>query len=225
MMWFLLGCTEPPLLDRVANAYGEAVVDESAMAVGLFVSVGALIAEPCAADNVDAYTLTGQGYRAFRVQSPNVTIEDSGARTYEYGTVAFEGDVGSLTLTSDSKRRAWSARFDGVEGSFSGAYTLSECEVDEAEVPVRAGLSGSGTYAVADGTKQDLSISGGADALLQWSPPTAAVPTAGELTWRIADEDLTLELADASEIEPVERAWPGVANGGSWVADVAVELP
>ena len=60
-----------------------------------------------------------------------------------------------------------------------------------------------------------------------WSgpPPTAAVPTRGEVTWSISADKLELALADAGEIEPVERSWPGVADGGSWQTEVGMIIP
>ena len=132
--WMAVACVEPPLLDRVATAYGESVVDSSTTAVGLFVSAAALVAEPCGADVVEDYTLVGEAYHAFRVTSPSVTVAESGERTYAYGIVAFEGDVGELTLTSDAGRQAWTARYSGEQGSFVANYAMSQCEVDEAGV-------------------------------------------------------------------------------------------
>ena len=222
---FLLGCAEPPLLDRVAAAYGEVVVEESEMAVGLFVSIGALVVEPCAAENIDQYVLVGQANRAFRVSTPSVTIEESGVRTYAFGTVAFGGDVGDLSLTSDAARRSWTARFAGTKGTLVGTYVLSTCTLAEDGSATEGGVAGSGTYTLTDGTEQTISILGGEGAVMSWAPPTAAVPTSGVLSWRITDDKLELTLADASEIEPVERAWPGVADGGNWEADVSLLLP
>ncbi len=220
-----MACVEPPLLDRVAAAYGETVVGQSEMAIGLFVSVAAVIVEPCAAENIDAYVLTGQGYRAFRVTTPAVTIEESGGRTYEYGTVAFGGDVGPLTLTSDAARRSWSAKFEGAEGTFVGTYVLDECTVAEDGTATEGGVAATGSYTLGDGMEQELAVTGGDAASLIWAPTTAAVPTGGQVTWHITDDKLELALADASTIEPVERAWPGVADGGTWEADVDLLLP
>ncbi len=225
-MWMMgFGCVEPPLLDRLAAAYGAAVVADSEQAVGLFVSVAAVVAEPCAAENIDAYVLTGHGFRALGVTTPAVTIEESGARTYAYGTVSVGGDSGPLTLTSDAARKSWSARYEGAEGTFSATYVVSECAVGEDGVATSSALAGSGTYLLTDGTEQKVAISGGDGAELEWAPPTAAVPTRGEVTWSISADKLELALADAGEIEPVERSWPGVADGGSWQTEVGMIIP
>jgi hypothetical protein len=221
----MMGCVEPPLLDRIALAYGATVVATSEQALGLFVSVGAVVAEPCAAENIDTYALTGQGNRALRVTTPAVTIEDSGGRSYAYGAVAFGGDVGELTLTSDANRKTWAARYEAQEGTFTGTYILGACEVSEEGIATTASIAGTGAYVLTDGTQQDMSITGGEGAMLSWSPATAAVPAAGEVTWHITADKLELALVDAGEIEPVERSWLGVADGGSWEAEVGLLLP
>lgn len=225
IVYWLLGCAEPPLLDRVAEAYGAEVVDEAERAIGLFVSVGAVIAEPCGADTVDGYTLVGQGYRAFHVTAPTLTIAESGERTYAYGTLAVLGDVGELTLTSDENRRQWTARFAGAEGTFTAQYVVADCQTDEAGVTTLAALTGSGSYAPVDGDEQDLTIVGGDSATLAWAPSTAAFPATGRVTWHVSKQKLEIELDDAGGIDPVERGWPGLAAGTSWSAAVQVPLP
>lgn len=220
----LWACADPPMLDRVAEASAAEVVDDAERAIGLFVTIGAVIAEPCAADTLDGYTLVGQGYRAFHVVAPNITVSEAGERTYAYGTLAFLGDVGDLTLTSDEGRRQWTARFDGAEGGFSGQYLATECEVDDAGVVTRSALTGNGTYTPTAGDEQDLTIEE-AGGPLTWAPGTAAVPSTGEVTWHVSKQKVEIELGDASGIDPVEFGWPGVAAGGGWTADVKVTLP
>ncbi|GDX80110.1 hypothetical protein LBMAG42_19210 [Deltaproteobacteria bacterium] len=227
MIWFWLplACEEPPLLDRVATAYGDDLVASSETALGLFVSTAAVIAEPCAAENVDAYALVGEGFHAFRVTIPVVTVEENGERTYAYGVVAFNGDSGELTLTSDAARHAWSARYTGAQGSFLANYAASECEVDEAGVTTLSSLAGTGTYTLTDGTEQSIAISGGSEANLEWAPATSSVPTAGAVTWQITADKEEIVLEDASAIDTITRAWPGEAAGSGWSAGVDIALP
>ena len=220
-----VACVEPPLLDRVATAYGQAVVDSSTTPVGLFVSVAALVAEPCAAETLEDYTLVGEAHHAFRVTSPSVTISESGERTYAYGIVAFEGDVGELTLTSDAARHAWTARYTGEQGSFLANYAVSECEVDEAGVTVLARVAGSGSYTLAEGSAQDIAVTGGSESTLSWAPSTATLPTSGAVNWTDLQRTETLQLDDAVTINLVDREWPGVATGGTWTTAVTVPLP
>lgn len=221
----LVACDEPPLLDRVATAYGDDLIASSESALGLFISTGAVIAEPCAAENVDDYALAGEGLHAFRVTIPVVTVEENGDRTYAYGVVAFNGDSGELTLTSDAARHAWSARYTGAQGSFLANYSASECEVDEAGVTTLASLAGTGTYTLADGTEQSIAISGGAEANLTWSPATSSVPTAGAVTWQITADKEEIALDDATAIDTTTRGWPGEAAGSGWSAGVQITLP
>lgn len=225
LFWMPLACDEPPLLDRVATAYGDDLVASSETALGLFISTGAVIAEPCAAENVDAYALVGEGNHAFRVSVPVVTVEENGERTYAYGTVVFNGDSGDLTLTSDAARHAWSARYTGAQGSFLANYSASECEVDEAGITTLASLAGTGTYTLNDGTEQSIAISGGAEANLEWSPATSSVPTAGAVTWQITADKEEIVLDDAASVDSTTRVWPGVAAGSGWSAGVEITLP
>lgn len=223
--WMAVACVEPPLLDRVATAYGESVVDSSTTAVGLFVSAAALVAEPCGADVVEDYTLVGEAYHAFRVTSPSVTVAESGERTYAYGIVAFEGDVGELTLTSDAGRQAWTARYSGEQGSFVANYAMSQCEVDEAGVTLLAAVAGSGNYTIFEGGVQNIAVTGGSESTLAWAPSTTTLPTSGAVNWTDAQLLETLKLDDAAAINVADREWPGVAAGSTWTDPVAVPLP
>lgn len=225
MIVLLVACAEPPMLDRVAEAYGDEVVSAAERGVGLFVSAAAVVAEPCGASTLDGYVLSGEGYRAFRVTAPSITIADSGERTYAYGTVAFLGDVGDLTLTSDSNRKQWTARYAGGEGTFTAQYVTVDCVVDEAGLTTSAGVSGSGTYAPDEGEEQSLSIVGGDSAQLAWAPSTAAAPSSGQVIWHVSKDKLEIELEDASTIDPVEYGWPGVAAGSDWSTEIRLTLP
>jgi hypothetical protein len=225
MIWFLMACADPPLLDEVAGAYGDSVVEESATGIGLFVSVAAVIAEPCAADTVDSYTLTGEGYRAFRVTTPQIELGD-GTRTYSFGTVVFGDDAGELTLTSDDNRKAWTARWGGQNGTLTANYSTSACDPGEEGMPAAlVSLAGTGSYTRADGTEEDLTVTGGDAAVLSWAPATAPVPTGGTVTWHVTTEKVQVALDDASEIDGVSRIWPGKASGSGWDAEVDVTLP
>ncbi len=220
-----VACTEPPVLAQVAEARATALGDEAEMAVALFVSVGAVVAEPCGAETLDTYTLVGQGFRAFHVSTPSVELSGTGERTYNYGTVAFLDDVGDLALTSDEARRQWTARFAGHLGTFTAQYTTASCEVDEAGVTTLSSLTGSAAYAIEGAEDQELVVNAEGGASLDWSPATAGVPTAGRVTWHASKAKTEIEFDDASAIDPVERGWPGVAAGSTWSADVVVLLP
>ncbi|MSQ02947.1 MAG: hypothetical protein EXR71_13845 [Myxococcales bacterium] len=219
------GCTEPEVLARVAEAHASSLVDEAEMAIALFVSVAAVVAEPCGADTLDGYTLTGQGFRAFHVNSPSVELSGTGERTYNYGTVAFLDDVGELALTSDEARRQWTAGFAGHRGTFTAQYTTGSCDVDDVGVTTLSSLTGNAAYASDGSEEQELTVNAEGGASLEWSPATAGVPTAGRITWRVNNAKTEIALDDAAGIDPVERGWPGVAAGSTWSAGVVIPLP
>lgn len=218
------GCEAPPMLDRVAEAHGAEVVDQGRRAVALFATVGAAVAEPCAADTLDGYALVGQAYRALHVATPSVTIAESGERTYAYGTIRFLDDVGDLTLTSDEARRQWTARYDGQAGFFAAQYLATDCEVDDTGLAVLSALTGTASYTPDGDDEQEVTVEE-ASGPLTWAPSTAPVPTSGRLTWHVSEQKVEMELDDASGIDPVEYGWPGVAAGSRWSTDVRVLLP
>ncbi len=226
MILFLFACADPPLLDKVADAYGGSLVDEASPGLGLFISIAAIIAEPCDQDTVDAYVLTGEGNRALRVTTPQVELAEDGTHTYSYGTVVFGTDGGDLTLTSDANRKAWTARFGGADAVFTANYSLSDCQADVAGGPATlASIAGTGTRTRADEVAEEVAITGGGDSVLTWSPSTAPVPTAGEVTWHVTDEKHELALDGADTIDGVTREWPGQASGSGWATEVKYELP
>lgn len=226
MIWFLLACADPPLLDEVAGAYGDAVEEESSASIGLFVSVAAIVAEPCSQPTIDGYVLTGEGYRALKVTTPQVTLGEDGTRTYAYGTIVYAGDVGDLTLTSDENRRSWTARWGGAEAVLTANYSIVACEAGEEGAPATlVSVAGTGTWLRGDGTEESLAVTGGDAAALSWSPGTAPVPTAGTVTWHVTSEKQEVALADAGDIDGIAREWPGSASGSGWTAPVVIVLP
>ncbi len=225
MLLFALACTQPEVLAQVAEAHASALVDEAHRSIALFVSLGAIVAEPCGADTLDTYTLTGQGFRAFHVTSPSVELSGTGERTYDYGTVAFLDDVGELVLTSDEARRQWTARFAGHFGTFTAQFTAVSCDVDDGGVTTLSSVTGSAAYAIEGAEDQELTIDAEGGASLEWSPATAGVPTAGGITWHLSKAKTEIELDDAAGIDPVERGWPGIAAGSTWSAEVVILLP
>ena len=220
----LLGCEEPPPLSRVSDGLGAEVRDRAEPAVAVFVSAAALVGEACGELEVDTYTFSGEGARAFHVSLAAVTVnETSGTRTWNFGDVYVGDDLGNLTIVTDSGRQGYTATFSGGTSAMAAEYTLLGCEGTDA-TNSSASVSGSGHFTT-EADSAELTI--GADSsvqALEWAPVTAGIPNAGWVRWKI--DGATLQTHPADEIDASTRMWPGLAEGDNdWTAEVSLLLP
>lgn len=225
MILFLLGCDDPAILSRVADGLGGAVRDDAEPAIATFTSTAALVVEACAAVEVDNFTFSGEGARAFHITTADVEVsETSGQRTWSFGEVAIGDSVAALTITTDETRSAYAATLAGETAAFSANYTLLACEGNDEGIATRASVSGSGTF-TQDGETADMSI--GASTTLQaleWAPGNAPFPSSGWVHWK--GEGTSLLLNPADEIDAASHLWPGLAEGTEgWESQVSVLLP
>lgn len=225
MILFLLACDDPAILSSVADGLGGVVRDDAEPAVATFTSAAALIVEACAAVEVDNYTFTGEGARAFRVTKAEVAVsETTGQRTWNFGEVPIADGFGALTIGSDETRTAYTVALASETAAFTGSFTLLACEGSETGIATRASISGTGTF-TQDGEAAALSI-GAATTLqaLEWVPANAAFPSSGWVHWKGDGTSLLLNPAD--EIDEISHLWPGIAEGTEgWATDVTVLLP
>ena len=225
MIVFLFACDDPPVLSRVADGFGAEVRDEAEPAIGAFVSAGALIVEACGSDEVDNYTFSGEGSRAFRISTAAVVVnETSGQRTWDFGDVAVGEDMGNLTITTDEGRTAYNVSFSGIDTVMTASFTLLACEAGDATVATQASVSGNGDFTKGERTAE-LSIGAATTTqAIEWEPANAPVPASGWVHWK--GEDTSLLLDPAGDIDLDSRLWPGLAEGEEgWESKVSVLLP
>ncbi len=233
----LAGCVEPPVLDAVTQKLADQVVKTAEPQIRLTVGVAGLIAESCAATDMNTYLFQGQDAQAMGVTMALVTD----GPTWTFSHVGIDGADGTLTLATDTNRVAFTATYDVTgQGSVSGTLKILNCSsaadtggatlpsADTYVADVNGSLDFNSTTS-SDTTHAEIAGTGTYNSLT-WSPPTVLAPTAGWVDWTNKQQspDEEIVLAGASQIDPSTLTWPGTATGtgtSAWSANVTVRLP
>jgi hypothetical protein len=215
----LLGCTQPGLLATVQDELARDVLDRSGYSTRLFVGVMGVLAETCATDAVDGYAFSGAAAGALGVYAAEVVRNDDGSKELTFAAVGLDGTEGDLTVDVDSTESTYTTTYYDENRSLKLNLGFAACTTE------RAIVSGSGA-AVFDGETAKLTSLGNSPFVgVEWSPPTADLPSAGWAHWVSAGEDESITLDSAENIDADELLWPATVKGRSWSREASILMP
>lgn len=213
----VLACAEPGTLGPLRDVLAGELLDAAAGEVRLAVAVNGVVAETCGLLDLEGYAFAGAPAAALGVASVAASRDEAtGTVRWDFGDVGLDGVVGRLRMVTDTAR-------SGVEVEWTGeAAVLTGSLRERCGEEGRSGVTGTLTAQHA-GVRDGLAFGGGPPyAALTWGLPPGPMPVAGTVRWSREADPRTLALDDAADVPGA--AWPGLARGPGWAADVTLEL-
>lgn len=216
ILFTLVACQAPGTLGSVGEALGRDVVDAAELPLRMTTAIAGLLAETCGVGELEDYVFSSWSAQALGVASAVVTRGEDG-QTWRFDGSGLDGVDGTLTLLTDATQERFDVTWSGGGATLTGELEFHGCDADG------VALVGGGTWSD-DVTGVTVAVADNGEGVL-YAPPTAPVPTGGQLRAAAPNAKWLLLLDDAGQVEAGFPAWPGVASGADFSVRVTIAWP